>query len=59
MKSTIKNTPDQVHDKDTIEEWIGDLCRNVASTKFHNYLNDLLISQGILQGDPQEYQGVW
>ena len=39
VKAGIKGTPDQVHDKDAIEEWIGDLCRNVVSTTFHHYLN--------------------
>ena len=39
VKAAFKCAPDQVYDKDAIEEWIGDLCRSVVSTTFHHYLN--------------------
>jgi hypothetical protein len=38
--SNIKATHEEALDHDSLEEWIGEVCRNVMSTTFNYYLNE-------------------
>lgn len=40
VQSNIKATPEEALDQNTIEEWIGEVCRHVVSTTFNYYINE-------------------